>query len=115
VVELHAAKHSQLLSEAIDEGLAILGPLPKHAIYEELEVDFNMRKVDIPTRFYEFSSILCDTLGPSGESILDFIIERFYEGLGNEPKRSIDLGENRSRLALGRSEEKLSIQTKEGK
>jgi hypothetical protein len=87
-----------ILLEAIDEGLGVLGQLPRHAIYKGLETGFNMQKADIPTRFAEFSKILGDTMGPSAEPILEFIIDRFYTELGVDSKQYADLDEYIARV-----------------
>jgi hypothetical protein len=80
------------LSDAIDEGLDILGNSPKEAIYEALETDFSMRKADIPTRLIEFCDILRETLGRSAEPLLEFIVNQFYHELRVEsiPLRDLD-------------------------
>jgi len=83
------------------------------AIYNELEVGFNIPKSEIPMRFSEFSTILNDTLGPTGSSILDFIVDRFYERLGDESKQNIDLGENDSVAVSLRTEERINIRPAE--
>ena len=107
VINLHTANHSRLLSEAIDEGLGILGERPMQAIYNELEVGFHIPKSEIPMRFSEFSTILNNTLGPTGSSIVDFIVDRFYERLGEKSTLNIDIVENTVEPA--QTEEKINI------
>jgi hypothetical protein len=98
MAKLELAKYSGMLSEAIDEGLGALGQLPMRVIYEKLETGFNMRKIDIPSRFDEFSRILRDAMGPSAEPILEFIIDRFYNELGVDSKQYADLDEYITRV-----------------
>jgi hypothetical protein len=93
-------RYSGLLSDAIDEGLAALGQLPKDAIYEALKTNFSMQKKDIPARFAEFSNILRDNIGPSAEPLLGFIIDRFCREIRIESMSSIDLDESISRVHL---------------
>jgi hypothetical protein len=68
-------RYSGLLSDAVDEGLRALGQAPKNAIYEVLKADFSMRKIDIPMRFAEFSSILKENIGPGATPLLEFIVQ----------------------------------------
>lgn len=98
MAKLDHARYSGILSEAIDEGLGVLGQLPMRAIYDGLETGFNMHKADIPMRFAEFSRILSDTMGPSAEPILEFIIDRFYNELGVDSKQYADLAEYITRV-----------------
>jgi hypothetical protein len=93
-------RYSGLLSDAIDEGLSVLGRSPKEAIYEALKTDFSMRKTDIPRRFAEFSSILKENIGPGATPLLEFIINRFSHGLRIESLSSIDLDESIKRVDM---------------
>jgi len=77
------------------------------AIYNELEVGFHIPKSEIPMRFSEFSTILNNTLGPTGSSIVDFIVDRFYERLGEKSTLNIDIVENTVEPA--QTEEKINI------
>jgi len=85
------ANYSGILADAVDEGLGVLGAGSKLTVYDGLEEVFNMHKIDIPTRFGEFSTILRNTLGPSAEPILEFIMDRFCRKLGVEPKQNVNL------------------------
>jgi hypothetical protein len=91
-------KYSGVLSDAVDEGLSALGESPKEAIYEVLKTDFSMRKTDIPRRFAEFSSILKENIGPGATPLLEFIVDRFTQGLHIESLSSIDLDESIKRV-----------------
>jgi hypothetical protein len=93
-------RYSGLLSDAVDEGLAALGQLPKDAIYKALKTNFSMQKEDIPARFDEFSDILRDNIGPSAEPLLGFIIDRFCREIRIEFMPSIDLNESISRVHM---------------
>ena len=111
VMKLHAAKYSDKLSEAIDDGLGVLGQLPRLTIYEELEIGYNMPKTDIPQRFDEFSAILQDTLGPSAETILNFIVERFYDEIKIETRRHTDTIQSTFSIEPSPVKERCSIQS----
>jgi hypothetical protein len=93
-------RYSGLLSDAIDEGLSALGQSPKEAIYEVLKTDFSMRKTDIPRRFAEFSSILKENIGPGATPLLEFIVDRFSQGLHIKSLSSINLDESIKRVDM---------------
>ncbi|MGA2239680.1 MAG: hypothetical protein ABSG74_10760 [Candidatus Bathyarchaeia archaeon] len=100
VQSVRFVRYSGLLSDAVDEGLAALGQLPKDAIYEALKTNFSMQKEDIPARFAEFSNILRDNIGLSAEPLLGFIIDRFCREIRIESMSSIDLDESISRVHM---------------
>ena len=93
-------RYSGLLSNAIDEGLSALGELPKDAIYQTLRTDFSMRKTDIPMRFVEFSSILKENIGLGAKPLLEFIVNRFSDGLRIGSLSCIDLDESIKRVDM---------------
>jgi hypothetical protein len=93
-------RYSGLLSDAVDEGLSALGQAPKKAIYEVLKTDFCMQKTDIPRRFAEFSSILKENIGLGATPLLEFIVDRFSQGLHIESLSSIDLDESIKRVDM---------------
>jgi hypothetical protein len=93
-------RYSGLLSDAVDEGLSALGKAPKKAIYEVLKTDFSMRKIDIPMRFAEFSSILKENIGLGATPLLEFIVDRFSQGVHIESLSSIDLDESIKRVDM---------------
>jgi hypothetical protein len=93
-------RYSGLLSDAVDEGLSALGQAPKKAIYQVLKTDFSMRKTDIPMRFAEFSSILKENIGLGATPLLEFIVDRFSQGLHIESLSSIDLDESIKRVDM---------------
>jgi hypothetical protein len=93
-------RYSGLLSDAVDEGLSALGQAPKKAIYEVLKTDFSMRKTDIPMRFAEFSNILKENIGLGATPLLEFIVDRFSQGLHIESMSSIDLDESIKRVDM---------------
>jgi len=97
---MDAVRYSGMLSDAIDEGLSVLGEMPMQAIYGALENDFDMQKADIPARFAEFSRILRDSMGSAAEPILKFIIDRFYHELQVEPNHTTDLEDSITHLGM---------------
>ena len=95
---MDAERYSGILAEAVDEGLSALGSSSKVTIYDGLDEVFNLRKADIPRRFCEFSEILRRMMGRNAEPILEFIMDRFYNELGVEPKRDANLDEKITRI-----------------
>ena len=71
--------------DAIDEGLSVLGQAPKSIIYRMLESDYGILRNDLPWRFEEFVNILKIVFGPGANSILQYIIDRFYVRLQLDP------------------------------
>lgn len=95
---MRTARYSALITDAVDEGLSMLGRLPKKAIYEALENDFSMQRKDIPMRFAEFSSILIDNIGPGTKPVLEHIVDRFSSGIHDKALPYIDLDESIKRV-----------------
>ena len=63
----------EVLLEAIDEGLSLLGESPKQAVYFHLEKTFKMNRLDIPYRIEEFTDAVEKIFG-SGAKILEIQI-----------------------------------------
>jgi hypothetical protein len=66
-------KFEEVLLEAIDEGLSLLGESSKQAIYFHLEKTFKMNRVDIPYRIEEFTDAIEKIFG-TGAKILEIQI-----------------------------------------
>jgi hypothetical protein len=56
-------KFDQLLSEAVDETLSLLGEPVKNTVYFQLENSFNIPKKEIPKQIEEFSNIIHKIFG----------------------------------------------------
>ena len=84
---------SEILVDVVDEALSRLGEGPKNVIYEALEVDYAIRKEEIPTKFIEFSRALQESLGFAVNPLLQFIIHDFLRKLNREFSESMDLDE----------------------
>jgi hypothetical protein len=56
-------KFDQLLSEAVDETLSLLGEPVKNTVYFQLENSFNIPKKNIPKQIEEFSDIIHKIFG----------------------------------------------------
>lgn len=63
----------ELLREAIDEGLSLLGESAKQVVYFHLEKTFKMNKLDIPYRIEEFINVI-DWIFGTGAKILEIQI-----------------------------------------
>ena len=56
-------KFDHFLLEAIDETFSSLGEVVKNAVFEHLQNDFQIKKVDIPIEICEFSKIIHKVFG----------------------------------------------------
>ena len=63
----------ELLQEAIDEGLSLLGESAKQVVYFHLEKTFKMNRLDIPNRIEEFIDAINRIFG-TGAKILEIQI-----------------------------------------
>jgi len=68
-------KFEEVLLEAIDEGLSLLGESSKQAIYFHLEKAFKMNRLDIPYRIEDFTDAI-ERLFGAGAKILEIHIMR---------------------------------------
>ena len=72
------AKFNGLLLEAIDEVLSSLGETPKTAIYYHLEKAFNIKRLEIPERFDDFSSALEKFFGLGATNLEILFMKSLY-------------------------------------
>jgi hypothetical protein len=56
-------KFDQYLLEAIDETFSSLGEVVKNAVFEHLQNDFQIKRVDIPIEICEFSKVIHKVFG----------------------------------------------------
>ena len=63
----------ELLLEAINEGLSLLGESGKQVLYFHLEKNFKINKQDIPNRIEEFTDAI-ETIFGNGAKILEIQI-----------------------------------------
>ena len=66
-------KFEELLLEAVDEGLTVLGESSKHVVYFYLEKTYKMNRLDIPYRIEEFTDAVEKIFG-TGAKILEIQI-----------------------------------------
>jgi hypothetical protein len=81
--EKKTMKFEEVLMEAIDEGLSLLGESSKQAIYFHLEKTFKMNRVDIPYRIEEFTDAIEKIFG-TGAKILEIqIMKCLFKKVGS--------------------------------
>jgi hypothetical protein len=79
----------QVLFEAVDESLMILGQSARASIYLHLESKYSIRKDEIPQKLEIFSQMIRGLLGQEGKSIIDgIILKKFCQKL-NAPYETI--------------------------
>lgn len=87
----------ELIIEAIDDALSVLGESAKAALLLMIKNRFHIEKHEIPKKIKEFSSALKCILGDSGRKIVERLIARsLYSkiGLGTPPEDSRELYEH---------------------
>jgi hypothetical protein len=81
-----AGDFEELLAEAIDEGLSLLGESSKQMVYFHLEETFKMSRKEIPYRIEEFIDAIEKIFG-IGAKILEIqILKCLYKKVGNKIK-----------------------------
>ncbi len=91
-VEKKTTSFEELLLEAIDEGLSLLGETAKQAVYFHLEKTFKINRQDIPHKIEEFTDALEKIFG-DGAKILEIqIMKCIYKKVGftfkHHPKKT---------------------------
>jgi len=75
-------KFEELLLEAIDEGLSLLGETPKQAVYFHLEKTFKIKRLDIPYRIEEFTDAIEKIFGTGAKIIEIQIMKCLFKKVG---------------------------------
>jgi len=89
-VNQKVSNFEDLLLEAIDDGLAVLGESSKQVVYFYLENTFKMNKLDIPSRIEEFTGAIERIFG-TGAKILEIqIMKRLFKKVGYSIKNYSD-------------------------
>jgi hypothetical protein len=76
------AKFEEILMEAIDEGLSLLGESSKKALYFHLKKAFKIDKQDIPYRIEEFTDAIEELFGAGAKIIEIQIMKCLFEKVG---------------------------------
>jgi hypothetical protein len=80
--EKKTIKFEEVLLEAIDEGLSLLGESSKQAVYFHLEKTFKMNRVDIPYRIEEFTDAIEKIFGTGAKIIEIQIMKCLFKKVG---------------------------------
>jgi hypothetical protein len=71
-----------ILLEAVDYGLMVLGEIVRQAIYKRIENDQALKRAEIPERLEAFHKALESVLGVSAKTVEKLIAKNLYERLG---------------------------------
>ncbi len=82
------AAFDQILLEAIDDSLQILGEEPKLAVYQYLSTMQSLDRNDIPGRLEDFQSGLKNALGGAARVVERLILRRLFQKIGSPFKES---------------------------
>lgn len=99
---------SQLLLEAIDDSLSILGDEPRRALYQYLATMHSLDREDIPDKLEDFLVGLKKALGGASLVIQRIILRKLFQKLGSTFRESPQLefadyiGDARRRFDIGR-------------
>jgi hypothetical protein len=72
----------QILLEAVDYGLTVLGEIVRQAIYGRIEKDHGLKRTEIPERLEAFHKALVSMLGVSAKTVERLIARNLYQRLG---------------------------------
>jgi hypothetical protein len=76
------AEFRQILLEAVDYGLMVLGEIVRQTIYERIEKDHGLKRADIPEQLEAFHKALRSVLGVSAKTVERLIAKNLYKRLG---------------------------------
>jgi hypothetical protein len=82
------AEFADVLIEAVDYGLLLLGPTARKAIYFHLEKDYSLPKERIPEDMQAFTESLNRMFGAGAQVIQRLILENLHSKLGLDLDRS---------------------------
>jgi len=71
-----------ILLEAVDYGLMVLGETVRQAIYGQIENHHELKRADIPERLEAFHKALGSVLGVSAKTVEKLIAKNLYQRLG---------------------------------
>jgi hypothetical protein len=80
--ESKTTKFEEVLLEAIDEGLSLLGESSKHAVYFHLEKAFKMNRLDIPYRIEDFTDAMEKLFGAGAKILEIHIMKCLFKKVG---------------------------------
>ncbi|OLD01409.1 hypothetical protein E6H36_11855 [Candidatus Bathyarchaeota archaeon] len=81
----------QVLLEAIDESLSVLGDEPRRAMYQYLATISSLQREDIPERLEDFAQGMKKALGGASNVLQKIILKKLFQKIGSTFKESQDL------------------------
>jgi hypothetical protein len=81
-VMMEPAEFRQILLEAVDYGLMVLGEIVRQTIYGLIEKDHGLKRAEIPERLEVFHKALESTLGMSAKTVERLVAKNIYQRLG---------------------------------
>jgi hypothetical protein len=81
-IVLEPAGFRQILLEAVDYGLMVLGEIVRQAIYERIEKDHGLKRAEIPEQLDAFHTALGSVLGAGAKTVEKLIAKNLYSRLG---------------------------------
>jgi hypothetical protein len=79
---MEPAEFRQILLEAVDYGLMVLGEIVRQTIYGRIEKDHGIKRAEIPERLEAFHTALGSVLGVSAKTVERLIAKNLYQRLG---------------------------------
>ncbi len=80
----------QILLEAIDESLAVLGDEPRQAVYQYLATIDSLQREDIPSRLEDFAQGMKKALGSASSVLQKIVLKKLFQKIGSTFKESHD-------------------------
>ena len=71
-----------ILLEAVDYGLMVLGEIVRQTIYGQIENRHGLKRAEIPERLEAFHTALGSVLGVSAKTVEKLIAKNLYQRLG---------------------------------
>jgi hypothetical protein len=78
---MEPAEFRQILLEAVDYGLMVLGEIVRQTIYGRIEKDHGLKRADIPEQLDAFHTALGSVLGASAKTVERLIAKNLYQRL----------------------------------
>jgi len=81
VRQVDDAEFKDILLNAVDYGLLVLGEIVRKAIYERLESSYQVKRADIPEKLESFHVGLAGLFGRRGNVVERLIARKLYSNL----------------------------------
>ncbi len=80
----------QVVLEAIDESLSVLGEEPRQAVYQYLATVNSLQREDIPERLEDFSRAMKKALGGASGVLQKVMLKKLFRKIGSAFKEAQD-------------------------